>query len=67
MKKRTAYIIFSIVYWLLITAGLLLFGFAFEKVHINNFALKRNYYSSEIESETYVSGLYHKGIGYYFL
>ena len=67
MKRKIAFLIFSIVFWLLILAGLLLFGLAFERVNINSFALKRNYYNSKIDSQQYSSGLYHKGLGFYFM
>lgn len=66
-KKHKAYLIFSIVFWLLIIAGLILFGLSFGKVHINKYGLLRNYYSSWIDPNTYISGLYHIGIGCYFV
>ena len=66
-KKNKVYLIFSIVYWLLVLTALLLFGFAFGKVHINKYGLLRNYYNSWINNETYISGLYHTGIGCYFI
>ena len=47
-RKSKAYLIFSVVYWLLITMGLFLFGFSFDKVPINSYGLKRNYFSSYI-------------------
>lgn len=65
--RRKAYLIFSIVYWLLVAAALALFGSAFDKVHVNHFALRRNYYNSQIDEEHYISGLYHKELGFYFL
>lgn len=66
-KKHKAYLIFSIVFWLLILAGLILFGLSLGKVGINKYGLLRNYYSSWIDTRVYISGLYHKGIGYYFI
>lgn len=66
-KKHKTYLIFSIVFWLLILAGLILFGLSFGKVHINKFGLLRNYYSSWISDSTYISGLYYVGLGNYFV
>lgn len=67
LKRHKAYIIFSIVFWLLVLAGLILFGLAFGKVHINKFGILRNYYSSQIDERVYISGLYHIGLGNYFV
>lgn len=51
MKPSTkAYLIFSIVFWLLILAGLLLFGLSFGRVSLNNYALRRNYFSSKVDA-----------------
>ena len=47
--------------------GLILFGLAFGKVHINKYGLLRNYYSSWIDNRVYIAGLYHIGIGCYFV
>jgi len=66
-KKHKVYLIFSIVFWLLILAGLILFGLAFGRVGINKFGILRNYYSSWISDEIYISGTYHVGIGNYFV
>ena len=66
-RKSKAYLIFSVVYWLLIGFGLFLFGFSFDKVPINSYGLKRNYFSSDIELSHYTSGLYYNQISYYFV
>lgn len=66
-KKHKAYLIFSIVFWLLVLAGLILFGLAFGKVNLNKYGLLRNYYSSWIDTNVYISGVYHIGIGCYFV
>lgn len=67
LKRHRAYLIFTIVFWLLVLAGLILFGLAFGKVHINKFGILRNFYSSWIDDKVYISGLYHVGIGNYFI
>ena len=66
-KKHKTYLIFSIIFWLLILMGLLLFGYSLGKVHVNKYGILRNYYSSWISNETYISGLYHVGVGLYFV
>ena len=65
--KVKSYLRFTIIYWLLAIAGLVLFGVAFDKVHINRYGLKRNYYDSRIDEDHYAAGVYHKGIGFYFV
>lgn len=65
--RKKWYLWFSIVYWVLIAIGLLLFALALEKVPINYYGLKRNYFNSQIDPEHYPSGFYHKDIGFYFL
>jgi len=47
--------------------GLMLFGYSFGRVSINKYGILRNYYSSWIDQQTYISGLYHIGIGCYFI
>lgn len=66
-KKPKAILIFSIIYLLLILMSLLLFGYSFEKVPLNFLALRRNFFSSSIDQEIYLSGLYHKELTYYFI
>jgi DMSO reductase anchor subunit len=66
-KNKKAYLIFSIVFWLLIATGVILFAVSLGRVHINKFGLLRNYYSSWISDDIYISGLYHIGVGNYFV
>lgn len=47
-KKLKVYLIFSLVYWSLITAGLILFGLSFDSVPLNHYGILRNFYSSTI-------------------
>jgi hypothetical protein len=47
--------------------GLMLFGYSFGSVSINKYGILRNYYSSWIDNKVYISGLYHVGIGCYFI
>jgi len=66
-NRHKAYIIFSLIYWLVVIAGVILFLFAFQKVPINNYALRLSIFTSHIDLTYYLPGLYHTGIGYYFL
>lgn len=67
LKRHKAYLIFSIIFWMLVVGSLILFGFAFGKVHINKFGILRNYYNSWIDDKVYISGTYHVGVGNYFI
>lgn len=66
-KKHKTYLVFSIIFWLLVLMGLLLFSYSLGKVHLNKYGLLRNYYSSWIDSQVYISGLYNIPIGCYFI
>jgi hypothetical protein len=60
-------LIFSIIYWLLVTGGLILTGFAFSKVPIGSYGLRVHYFSSAVDNQYYTNGLYNKGVGYSFV
>jgi hypothetical protein len=61
------YLIFSLIYWSLIIIGIVLFSLSLGKVHINKYGVLRNYYSSSISQDVYISGLYHVGISNYLI
>lgn len=68
MKKLNKIIIgFSVVFWLLIAIGLVLMGLALQTVPVGNYGLRIDYFSPVVDTEYYTNGLYHNGIGHYFV
>jgi hypothetical protein len=68
MIRQTKYIlVFSIIYWLIVIIGVILFSVSFQKVPIGSYGLKANYFNPTIDESYYTSGLYDTGIGYYFI
>lgn len=66
-KKNKAYLAFTLVFWSIIITGVTLFGVSFRKVRVNNYGILRNYYNSWMDQNIYNSGLYHVGVGNYFV
>lgn len=60
-------LVFSIVYWLAVVVGIILFSLSFQRVPIGSYALRANSFSPEISPIYYTSGLYDAGVGYYFI
>ncbi len=58
---------FTVVYSILVAMGVVLTGFSMEKVPIGYYGLKVHYFSSKVDSQYYTNGLYHTGVGYYFV
>jgi len=68
MIKRYKYIlVFSIIYWLVVIIGVILFSVSFQKVPIGSFGLRANFFSPDISPVYYTAGLYDAGVGYYFI
>lgn len=68
MIRRTQYLlVFSIIYWLIVVAGIVLFSLSFQSVPIGYYALRANSFSPDISPLYYRSGLYDAGVGYYFI
>jgi len=68
MLRRHKWLLgFSIVYWVIVMAGIALFSVSFQKVPIGKYGLKANYFSPNIESIYYTPGLYNAGVGFYFI
>lgn len=62
MKKRTkVLLIFSFVFWGLVLLGLLLFGFAFTKIHVGQIGLDQDIWTKSIY-RTLTPGVYHRGL-----
>jgi hypothetical protein len=68
MIRRTKYLLgFTIIYWLVVIIGVILFSVSFQKVPIGHYALKANYFSPDISQSYYTPGLYDAGVGFYFI
>lgn len=68
MIRRNKYLlVFSIIYWLVVVAGVILFSVSFQRVPIGYYALRANSFSPDISPVYYTSGLYDAGVGYYFI
>lgn len=50
MIRRTKYLlVFSIVYWLIVIVGVVLFSVSFQKVPVGYYALKANFFNPDID------------------
>lgn len=68
MIRRTKYLlVFSIVYWLVVIVGVILFSVSFQKVPIGSYGLKANFFNPDVDPNYYVPGLYNTGVGFYFI
>lgn len=68
MIRRTKYLlVFSIIYWVIVIVGIILFSVSFQKVPIGSYGLKANYFNPDINPLYYTAGLYNTGIGFYFI
>jgi hypothetical protein len=68
MIKRNKWLLgFSIIYWILVIVGIVLFSVSFQKVPIETYGLKTYYFSPNINPVYYIPGLYDIGVGYYFI
>lgn len=68
MIRRTKYLlVFSIIYWLIVVVGVILFSLSIQSVPIGYYALRANSFSPDISPIYYTSGLYDAGVGYYFI
>jgi len=68
MIKRNKYILaYSIVFWIGVIVGVILFSVSFQKVPIEMYGLRANYFSPTIDPAYYTPGLYDTGIGFYFI
>lgn len=66
-KKQKTYLIFNLVFWSLIIMGVTLFGVSFRSVDVNHYGILRSYYNSWMDDRIHNSGLYHAGVGNYFV
>lgn len=68
MIRRHKYLlVYSIIFWLSVVVGIVLFSVSFQKVPIGMYGLRANYFSPTIDSTYYTPGLYDTGIGFYFI
>lgn len=68
MIRRTKYLlVFSLIYWLVVIVGVVLFSVSFQKVPIGYYGLKANFFSPDISADYYTPGLYDAGVGFYFI
>jgi len=68
MNRRNKWLLgFSIIYWVLVIMGVVLFAVSFQKVPLENYGLKTYYFSPNVNSVYYLPGLYDTGVGYYFI
>lgn len=61
-RKHKMIIIFSVIYWLIISIGIVFMILAFGKVPLGSYGILVNYFSPEVDLNYYTNGLYHKGI-----
>ncbi|EFX61254.1 hypothetical protein DAPPUDRAFT_340344 [Daphnia pulex] len=68
MIRRTKFLLaFSIVYWLVVIVGVVLFSVSFQHVPIGSYGLKANFFKPDISPLYYTPGLYDAGVGFYFI